>query len=330
MSGKDAYWFHHDSNAFQDPKIARLFRLHGLAGYGLFWVVIERLREAREYRIKCDSIQDLVYQVRTTEDAFNALFDCGLIERDCENYFFSPSLNRRMERWNAKRETLKVNGSKGGVANAKQMLSKSLANAKQTSSKRVAIREEKRREDEIREEQIRKEEDSFPDAAEAAPEHVEKRSRKKAATKEPDMLIDAKRSTWEAYSNAYGRRYGIEPILNAKQNSIIKSIVSRIPAEDAPDVVAYYVMSHNSYYIAKGHSLQVFLADCEKLRTEWATGRQMTQTQARQNDTTFSRIQAIAEAASRSEDEKRISQRISDNSGNMQLEPFSGGVESGS
>jgi hypothetical protein len=163
---KDAYWFHHDSNALQDPKVARLLRLHGLEGYGLFWAVIERLREAPDHLIECDSIPDICFQLRAKEEIFNSLFECQLLQKNDADSFFSESLIRRMERWNAKRETLRANGRKGGVAKAKQKGGKCLANAKQMPSKTLAIRSEKIREDEIREDEIKT---VLPAEADASP-----------------------------------------------------------------------------------------------------------------------------------------------------------------
>ncbi|VEB42957.1 Uncharacterised protein [Chromobacterium violaceum] len=41
---------------------------------------------------------------------------------------------------------------------------------------------------------------------------------------------------------------------------------------------------NNAYYVTKGHAVGVMLQDAEKLHTEWASGRRVTQSQARQAD----------------------------------------------
>ena len=51
-------------------------------------------------------------------------------------------------------------------------------------------------------------------------------------------------------------------------------------------VAAFFVASSNKFYVTKGHSIGLLLADAEKLRTEWATGRAMTDAEARQADRT--------------------------------------------
>lgn len=41
---KDVPWFKHDENASDDPKIHALQQLHGMAGYGRWWTIVEYLR----------------------------------------------------------------------------------------------------------------------------------------------------------------------------------------------------------------------------------------------------------------------------------------------
>lgn len=40
---KGAFYFPHDYNARNDPKIIKLMRVHGLAGVGAFWCIVEQL-----------------------------------------------------------------------------------------------------------------------------------------------------------------------------------------------------------------------------------------------------------------------------------------------
>lgn len=92
--------------------------------------------------------------------------------------------------------------------------------------------------------------------------------------------------TWEAYCQAYAQRYGTEPKRNATVNAQVAQVVKRLGAEEAPHVAAWYVLHNNAYYVSRGHSVAALLSDCEKLRTEWATGNRITATKARQLDKT--------------------------------------------
>lgn len=94
------------------------------------------------------------------------------------------------------------------------------------------------------------------------------------------------KATWERYSAAYFLRYGTEPVRNAKVNGQMKQLVERLGAEDSPHVAEHYVRSNAAWYVQRGHGVDCLLKDAEKLRTEWATGRSMTATRARQIDQT--------------------------------------------
>lgn len=84
---------------------------------------------------------------------------------------------------------------------------------------------------------------------------------------------------FDAYAEAYRKRYGAQPVRNAKVNSQLAQLVQkRLPAEEAPQVAAFYVGHEGARYVAAMHSVDLLLLDAEKLRTEWATGRQHTST----------------------------------------------------
>ena len=72
---KDAFYFSHDSNARNDLKCMRLRRLCGMAGYGLYWCVIEMLRDASEFRLPLAMREDIVYELRADDSHFAALID---------------------------------------------------------------------------------------------------------------------------------------------------------------------------------------------------------------------------------------------------------------
>ena len=89
---------------------------------------------------------------------------------------------------------------------------------------------------------------------------------------------------WSAYAAAYEQRYGVPPVRNATVNTQLANLVKRIGADDAPHVAAFYVHHNSAFYVRRGHVVGAMLADAEKLRTEWATNRRVTDTEARQAD----------------------------------------------
>ena len=90
--------------------------------------------------------------------------------------------------------------------------------------------------------------------------------------------------TWQSYSTAYEQRYQTPPVRNASVNAKLKQFVSRLGAEEAPQVAAFFIRHNNSFYITKGHPVGLLLQDAEKLRTEWATNTQITAVKAKQTD----------------------------------------------
>lgn len=129
--------------------------------------------------------------------------------------------------------------------------------------------------------------DLFPATADAEPVPA-----KPAKKSQPNPLNV---QTWNAYAESYFCRYGVEPVRNATVNGQIANFVKRL-GDNAPHVAAHYVSGSNGYYIAKGHAVGVMLQDAEKLHTEWATGRRVTQAAARQADGTATNMENAATA----------------------------------
>lgn len=112
----------------------------------------------------------------------------------------------------------------------------------------------------------------------------------------PDTVFQEQcRSVWSAYAGSYADRYGTNPVRNAKVNSNVKAFVQRVGAEEAPQIAAWFVSHPGGFYTGRMHDFGCLLSDAEKLRTEWATGRVMTQGKARQSDRTGTTGAALAE-----------------------------------
>lgn len=115
------------------------------------------------------------------------------------------------------------------------------------------------------------------------------------AKREPKAKEQSSTSeTWGAYSIAYMDRYGVDPVRNAMVNGQLSQFVGRVGATEAPSVAAWYVGHQNRFYVEVGHSVAMLLRDAEKLRTEWATNRRGTSTQALQADKTQTNLSAFA------------------------------------
>ena len=122
---KDAYYFPHDSNARNDIKMIKFRAKHGYEGYGIFWAIIEVLREQSEWKLEFDSIDVLSIAIGIDTNRLNEivadLLEIKLLKKS-GNYIVSESLTRRMQYFEERKNIYRNNGKKGGrpKANEKQ------------------------------------------------------------------------------------------------------------------------------------------------------------------------------------------------------------------
>jgi hypothetical protein len=128
---KDAYYFSHDSNAKDDPKCVLLIEQLGLEGYGIFWVLIEILREQPTYTYPLVLLPALARRFNTSTEKIQAVVKkYGLFEIENNEVFLSTSLTERMKYLDAKREKRSLAGQLGNekrwglIANESQCDSK--------------------------------------------------------------------------------------------------------------------------------------------------------------------------------------------------------------
>jgi len=107
MAKQEVYWFKHDGNAHRDQKILTMRSVYGFEGYGWWWTLLELMREACDYKLKYSGKHDLKTLAKLLETDADTLKeyinDCsnefGLFCMD-DDYFWSPSMLRRMNAYN--------------------------------------------------------------------------------------------------------------------------------------------------------------------------------------------------------------------------------------
>ena len=115
MTGGDAYWFSHDSNARDDQRCVMLIDQLGLEGYGIYWILIETLRDQPRYRYPLVLLPSLARRYNTTAEKMRVVVgNYGLFTVTEDEFFLSPGLCRRMERWDEKRELARLKGLRSG------------------------------------------------------------------------------------------------------------------------------------------------------------------------------------------------------------------------
>lgn len=167
---KDTYYFSHDVNASNDPKIIVMKELCGVISYAWWWILIEQLAAQEEYKLPMDKItftglgiafgmnqneafassnEAKLSTANQAEAYVNLLiYECELLETDGE-YFWSPSLLRRnllrkkkQEEISKKRsEAGRLGGLKSGKARSKM---KHLLEANEANEANEAIGKERK------------------------------------------------------------------------------------------------------------------------------------------------------------------------------------------
>lgn len=116
MKEKESYYFSHDSNARNDVKVIKLRRQLGLEGYGLYWCLIEMLRDTPEYKLPITSIDDIAFSLNISKEKVDTVINnYELFIVDSEK-FFSERLIRNMEKYTQTKARLSEAG-KAGMAN---------------------------------------------------------------------------------------------------------------------------------------------------------------------------------------------------------------------
>lgn len=150
---KKTYYFQHDYNARNDPKLQAVMIKYGLAGIGAFWCIVEMLYE-QDGTLPITSISSIAYTLHADEEMLKNIV-CKMDLFECnKKFFWSRSVRKRLGIINEisdirrKAAEKRWKSSKKSDANAMQMQCKSNAkaqnndaNAMQTECKCNAIKE---------------------------------------------------------------------------------------------------------------------------------------------------------------------------------------------
>lgn len=152
-TGGNNSYFSHDSNARNSDKLIKLRMRHKAAGYGVYFMILERLREEPEYM----SVKDynmIAFDLREDASLIKSVVeDFGLfVFTEDGKYFYSESFKRRMEIKDEKTQKRVEAGKKGlekrwgngnAIANAIKNDGNAIANATENDSKKRKGKESK-------------------------------------------------------------------------------------------------------------------------------------------------------------------------------------------
>ncbi len=103
---KETYYFSHDYNATQDPKMMALLSTCGLQGIGMYWIIIEILHQQPESKILYKSYEDYIEfygridgeNEHLLNNIKQMLINTELVVKDGDYIYSSRVLNNKKER----------------------------------------------------------------------------------------------------------------------------------------------------------------------------------------------------------------------------------------
>lgn len=95
---KEKFFFSHDLDARNDPKIVDLMREHGLAGVGAFWCIVEQLHQSPDGRIPLDQCASIAFALHVDcKFIASVIQEFNLFKND-GTFFWSESVDKRREK----------------------------------------------------------------------------------------------------------------------------------------------------------------------------------------------------------------------------------------
>lgn len=211
---KDAYYFSHDSNAKDDPKCVLLIEQLGMEGYGIYWMLVETLRDQPNYKYPVILIPALARRYNTTaEKVKTVVFNYSLFVIENDEFFFSNSLMNRMERLEDKREKARI----AGLASAQKRINGRSTSVQQPFNNRSTSKVNESILNESKEKEIKEQKIKFPEF----PEFLEYAKTLKTWQPGFENQLEAKFNQWseEGWRDGHGNK--IKNWKTKIQNTII-------------------------------------------------------------------------------------------------------------
>jgi uncharacterized phage protein (TIGR02220 family) len=115
-NGKGTYYFSHDYHARNDEKVEVLRLEHGWEGYGVYWMLVERMYEAPTCTIQHDRIEQIALASSIHPEKLTSIIQtcivAGLFQSDGDT-FWSESARSRKSLFETLREQYSRGGKKG-------------------------------------------------------------------------------------------------------------------------------------------------------------------------------------------------------------------------
>ena len=231
---KDAFYFPHDSNAKDDPKCSMLIEQLGLEGYGIYWVLVETLRDQPNYRYPLSMLSIIARKYNTTAEKVRVVVgNYGLFSVTADEFFLSESLCRRMERVESMREANRQKGLKSGEVRRLLAQGKITVVEPELNSGSAVVEPGMNKRKEIKGKEIKEKKDSS---------------------------TPKKRTIVDEYHDLYQAHYNQKPLIDGKVAKILNDIAKSIGDNDAVSKLKMFFADTNEYVIKSCHAVEMFRA----------------------------------------------------------------------
>ena len=141
---KDAFYFPHFSNARHDRKLKRVIKELGVEGYGIYFMLLEVLREQPGMQYPLEDIDLLADDFRTSEQKVRTVVcNYRLFDVTTEECFYSPKLLQYLEPYFRMKAQRQLAGRKSGEARQRRALPEHLSNDRLTTVEQSKVKESK-------------------------------------------------------------------------------------------------------------------------------------------------------------------------------------------
>jgi hypothetical protein len=144
---KDAYYFPHFCNARHDRKIKRVLKELGIEGYGIYFMLLEVLREQTDFKYPLNELDLLADEFGTSEQKVRIVVcNYGLFQVDEFQSFFSLKLIEFMQPYLKMKEQRSLAGKASAVKRTQRLLNDRSTTVQQSKVKESKVNEIKENE----------------------------------------------------------------------------------------------------------------------------------------------------------------------------------------
>ena len=246
--GRNSNYFRHTFDAHNDVKIQNLLDRGGLKAIGAYYIFLEIYgRHIAENDIDLSKsclveihIRRIATALRLRSDSTRTVIeliaDCKLIE------------------------SVRFKLDSSSIEVAIPNFAKYYGSYKKTEHIKIPIKEKKIKENKRKINTIKK--SSSEDFETSKTTHLAE----KESTHDDEKKLLAK-SIRENYITAYQNRYGVKPTWAAKENSLVKILISRV-GQEALELSANYLTYNDPWHIQQKHPFGLLVSQLDKIRVE--------------------------------------------------------------